>query len=587
MSEDAVTEFGPWNPGISSTLPGELLPYVTLLNPENVFESIEEIDELNAFTGLPREQLVTFRPQRLMVHELLVRVCADYAVSDGNQYEDLGNNFRQMAKVIMDNHLVDRLEEVERVYADTRGEIENAVKECFDHRPPPEKPDQPDSGGWLSRLFQSKKPVATKPSPMEQDQALVAHWRAMAESSSGLFKNAFRSLAHITGAVMTVHGRIRGDNDLHQRLAVNRICNEVGSERIGNFLAPFIAEGAKEEGFEMLPAQTAPVIINVKGASAAGKSTLRPRQQKMTEELGLAWRDFALISPDIFRKFLLEYESLGEHHKYAGMCSGDELQIVDEKLDALMARKARNKQLPHLLIDRFRFDSFATRSSEKGSNLLTRFGSRVFMFYMITPPHATVERAWSRGLQVGRFKAVDDLLDHNMEAFNGMPQLFFTWALNREKDVYYEFLDNSVKMGEQPRTVAYGRNGMLTILDVEKFVDIKRYQNLDVNASDPESVYVKSITQPEILLEFTKECFERLDQTTLCDFSSGRVYARVGKDGLVEIDEECLFCTITDQDLAKALKRMISEQGGGRESSISSPQYIDRSQATTLGNSGI
>ena len=33
----------------------------------------------------------------------------------------------------------------------------------------------------------------------------------------------------------------------------------------------------------------------------------------------------------------------------------------------------------------------------------------------------TVELAKKRGLQVGRYKAVDDLLAHNVEAYTGMP----------------------------------------------------------------------------------------------------------------------------------------------------------------------
>jgi hypothetical protein len=48
--------------------------------------------------------------------------------------------------------------------------------------------------------------------------------------------------------------------------------------------------------------------------------------------------------------------------------------------------------------------------------LLTRFGDLVYMFFMITPPEMTVERAWLRGLKVGRYKAVEDLLAHNVEA---------------------------------------------------------------------------------------------------------------------------------------------------------------------------
>ena len=39
----------------------------------------------------------------------------------------------------------------------------------------------------------------------------------------------------------------------------------------------------------------------------------------------------------------------------------------------------------------------------------------------------TEERAWQRGLTTQRYKAVDDLLYHNVEAFTGIPELFFSW----------------------------------------------------------------------------------------------------------------------------------------------------------------
>ena len=169
--------------------------------------------------------------------------------------------------------------------------------------------------------------------------------------------------------------------------------------------------------------------MNIKGPSASGKSTLRPLQKKLAGDIGVDWSDFALISPDIWRKQLLDYGTLGEAYKYGGAFTARrDLQIVDQKLDRYMARKARARRMSHLLIDRFRFDSFAPDSDEAGSNLLTRFGHVVYLFFMITPPESLVERAWNRGLEVGRYKAVDDTLAHAVEAYSGMPQLFFTWV---------------------------------------------------------------------------------------------------------------------------------------------------------------
>ena len=163
-----------------------------------------------------------------------------------------------------------------------------------------------------------------------------------------------------------------------------------------------------------------------------------------------------------------------------------------------MARKAERGEMTHLLIDRFRFDSFAPDSDEAGSNLLTRFGHDVYLFFMITPPEALVERAWKRGLEIGRYKAVDDTLAHGIEAYTGMPGLVFTWAKRGDKRVQFELLDNSVAAGERPRTVAFGGNRVLNVLDVKCMLDIERYRRVNVDATSPADLYREpSLLRPE------------------------------------------------------------------------------------------
>ena len=95
-------QFGPWNPGIQSPMPREVLPLSTIFQPENVYLSFAETMELSEFTGLPKEAIAAFRPERLVTHELLIRISANYFVSDGDRYEDLGINFRLMAQTLLD-----------------------------------------------------------------------------------------------------------------------------------------------------------------------------------------------------------------------------------------------------------------------------------------------------------------------------------------------------------------------------------------------------------------------------------------------------------------------------------------------------
>ena len=51
MTPDA--QYGPWNPGIESQIPGELRPLMTIFRPENVLTGVARADEMHDLTGLP------------------------------------------------------------------------------------------------------------------------------------------------------------------------------------------------------------------------------------------------------------------------------------------------------------------------------------------------------------------------------------------------------------------------------------------------------------------------------------------------------------------------------------------------------
>ncbi len=582
---------GPWNPGIQSQIPKEVLPFSTIVRPENVFQSLDEILELSDFTGLQREDVIAFRPERLVVHELLIRVSANYAVSDGDEYEDLGFNFREMARAIHDHHVLPKMPELVEHYEQLRKQVfEKVEAELEKSLFAPVKVEK-EALTFVQRLLGKKPKSKAKPLPAPElrDAEIIKGWKhSKSEQDKGSLEYLiYESLCRMGGILMAKYGRLRADKALLASLVSNPVCNRYGSLKIGELVEPIVAEGAKKEGFTSLPLQPSPVVMNVKGSSAAGKSTLRPLQQKLANSLGFSWDDFALISPDIWRKYLLDYESLGEHYRYAGVCSGHELKIVDQKLDAYMSEKGNRQAMPHLLIDRFRFDSFSNTSTEEGSNLLTRFGARVYMFYMITPPHATVERAWKRGEKVGRYKAVDDLLDHNVEAFTGMPNIFFTWALNQEKDVHYEFLDNSVELGETPRTVAFGENGVLHVLDIERLMDIDRFKKINVNATSPGRVYPLIEEMHESRnTDFIKSCIDRLKQVDVVNFKTGEVVAKIEKGELLEWTAVGLKAAIESDDAREALLDLFSRVEEKNVETITQPNRVNLQGQQTLGCSG-
>jgi hypothetical protein len=460
---------------------------------------------------------------------VLIRVTADLSVPDGPSYEYLGLQLRGMVDSIYRGYMVPEMKNIavgfDLVRQRAKHELTLLVDEICSFDAPQKKP-KPGFFGFLKR---QPKPIdrTTKPPELEALEQL----RQRVGNEDDFPAACMTALINVVSGILGKQGRIVTDRQLIVELALRVFCNDQGSTEIGHLIAPIFENAARAEGYRFLPAQSEPIVMNTKGASAAGKSTIRPQQRLLAERMGVPWEDFALISPDYWRKYLLDYDSLGVDYKYAAMLTGRELEFVDKKLDRYMAQKAKKKTVPHLLIDRFRFDSFKIDSEgDYKSTLLSRFGSTVFLFFAITSPPATVERAWQRGLTTARYKAVDDLLYHNIEAFTGIPELFFSWISITDKNIYFEFLDNDVPLGELPKTIAFGRNGSMTVLDPVALSNIDRFKEVNVTATRPEDV-LNPEWSPSY--QFLRQCFEALPKLEFADQDSAQIYGRIEKAGWV------------------------------------------------------
>jgi hypothetical protein len=312
------------------------------------------------------------------------------------------------------------------------------------------------------------------------------------------------------------------------------------------------------EDYELIPDAEKPILISLKGASAAGKSSLRPMLRTMMAELGIEDQGYGTISPDIWRRLLLDYDTLGESYKYAGRFTSHEVNIVDTKLDHYIRAKAEQRHsIPHLMVDRFRFDSFA---SEKITSVLhktyVRYIDTMYMYFIVTPPEATVERGWERGLVRGRYKAVEDFLGHCIEAYAGMPRLLFKWLANSKPRYFFEFLDNSVAKGTYPLLIARGTQGSMKIYRPDPLIDIERYQRINVLATAPQQV---AAPEEELAvaknLGFLRQCIARIKLIEFIDVESDSAYLAI-RSGSFEVIDAVLF----DQNLADDSLRQIVEQ---------------------------
>ena len=121
-----VEGYGPWHPGIESQVPERLLHLCTIFDPAHAFTSAAKARELKDLTGFDYRDLAALRPERLALHELLVRVTADLSVPDGDKVEDLGINFRAMVRALLARHVEPQGSAIRAAYDAMRRDSEAA-----------------------------------------------------------------------------------------------------------------------------------------------------------------------------------------------------------------------------------------------------------------------------------------------------------------------------------------------------------------------------------------------------------------------------------------------------------------------------
>jgi hypothetical protein len=282
-----------WNPGLQSELPREYLPLSTIFRAENVSTNAAKAYELSDFCGLPTEELVAFRVERLIVHELLIHVMSGIAVPDGRDYEDLGRNFREIAATILNRFIVPHRDELAHVFEQLKRKASDIIeRELTSLSARPKMTVVGKRPRLLRRLFAFNKSSLEPSQPLEtvvqRDQRIISEWRQKAHKTGDrLEAGCFAALHRIATAVVSQRGRLLGDKDLLRELALTLLCNDLGSELIGETIFPFVQEAVAREGYRLLPRQEKPVVMNVKGAPASGKSTMRPLQKMLAGKLNL------------------------------------------------------------------------------------------------------------------------------------------------------------------------------------------------------------------------------------------------------------------------------------------------------------
>lgn len=542
--------FTAWNPGILPGIPGEWRSLESIYRPEHVASSMDYLREMSRWSGLPAEELATFLPQRLALHELIIRITSDIAIPECDDKSIYGRNCRRIATEIFNKYIVPRQGEIEGLYAELGQRVDSLVREIVDQtllRPPPA------SGRSPFRWFAPRQaaPAASRSPVDDQFEVVSGYKEAGLASSDPLRRAVYKSLYRVFGNVLATQGRLGSDRELLCTLVAQHVRNTWGSQVIGERVSRLLDEAIERDGYRRVGSQQLPILVSLKGASAAGKSSLRPMLIQVMRSKGINFDGYVTISPDVWRRMLLDYGSLGAAYKYAGYLTSRELAVIDAKLDRYLRDKAeRAQQTPHLLVDRFRFDSFSSEKVERVfHDTYAKYIDTMYMVFIVTPPEETVVRGWKRGLQNGRYKAVEDFLGHCVEAYVGMPKLFYKWLASPRPEFRYTFLDNDVPKGIYPNTIAYGDRSAISILDPRAFINIERYQKINTRARSHAEVYPPG---PNMAVaknaEFLKGCLRRIRRVNFVEPATGKPYVCAQNGAFAILDREVFARLLADPE---------------------------------------
>lgn len=260
---------------------------MTLFRESNAYVSYPVARELADLTGLNVLELMALRPERLVVHALLVRVTADLSVPDGPNYEDLGINLRGMVERIHIDYMLAELPSIVEAFEAERIRAKDFVTEQLSVRlfeRPVITDAPPEKRSLLSRWFR-KSPPADSQSSFDEPLEITAikEWKAMAiDCGDGLQLACLKSLVKTIDAIVAHRGRVIPDASLIRNIVVNQVANTYGAEALERFIEPIWQRAVASEGYRWLPVQDKPVIMNVK--------ELQLRAKALSDLSSVSWR---------------------------------------------------------------------------------------------------------------------------------------------------------------------------------------------------------------------------------------------------------------------------------------------------------
>jgi hypothetical protein len=135
-------------------------------------------------------------------------------------------------------------------------------------------------------------------------------------------------------------------------------------------------------------------------------------------------------------------------------------------------------------------------------------------------------------------------------------------------------------MGERPRTVAFGDNETVNVMDVKRMLDIDRYGRVSVDAATPEMLYPdRGLLAPEKNLGFLRRCVDGFRWVNFASQASGRIYLKMEAGVPIWVDRAPLQSALSDPDTQVGVQAVARDALNGTVAFADRPQYLRHHEA--------
>lgn len=421
-------------------------PY-TIFNKKYVFRSAKEIAELLQFTPdiIPRniaKYLVTYKPERLALHALIVASSIKIKLEDEEQLQVFVNN---ACKVLNDNEQYQEL--IKDAYSE-RQKIEEKVKKT---------------------VLKLKK--GELGDGLDNEQKFIKKWHDnLTDKGNTLGLGQYSPKYNLTHAIVAK--------------ATDEIYNQTVKFKIDNFINEVVDTAIKnsKELAITLPQPNERLTVMIAGGQASGKSGALKIAEASLKDINKNLINFVKINTDSYKPLLLEPGTVNSLI-YSQLTQPEASLIHGQIQEQIQALVDQNKA-PDVYIDQVYLGKDKLNMSLDGKG--------VAAIVVSTKVEDAIERSFKRGFQLknnqGRFEHTNGVLGGHKGVATAFIEDIFEYV---GKNIEILILDNNVDFGKPLIKVMEInlKNYEAIIYDVERLKAFLKKTTINPEASNKGSVY--------------------------------------------------------------------------------------------------